>query len=169
MNRDRKKLTALLCLCVAFAVVILISNNGTALQGLTMRPAAAAVALQAEPSDEPLQITENTNPRALVLYSPGYEDSVGCQKNVCLALQHLCIEAESLELARTQSVSYGDYDMVILASAYWENEMTDSSARLLHYVEEGGKLLLATVPESLGAQFDTSYRRMGGGRISGIT
>ena len=161
MNRDRKKLTALLCLCVAFAVVILISNNGTALQGLTMRPAAAAVALQAEPSDEPLQITQNTNPRALVLYSPGYEDSVGCQKNVCLALQHLRIEAESLELARTQSVSYADYDMVILASAYWENEMTDSSARLLHYVEEGGKLLLATVPESLGAQFDTSYRRMG--------
>ena len=51
--------------------------------------------------------------------------------------------------------------MVILASAYWEEELTDSAARLMNYVEDGGKLLLATVPESIGAQFDAGYRRMG--------
>ena len=79
MNRDRKKLTALLCLCVAFAVVILISNNGMTLQGLALRP-ASTVSLQKEPSAEPLQITESTTPRALVLYSPQRSDSAGYEK-----------------------------------------------------------------------------------------
>ena len=96
-----------------------------------------------------------------MLYSPGREDSLGYEKNIRLALEHLRIRADSLDLTRTQSVSYTDYDMVILATAYWEDEMTESCARLMNYVEEGGKLLLATVPESLGAQFDTGYRRMG--------
>lgn len=161
MNRDRKKLTALLCLCVAFAVVILISNNGLTLQGLVRRPAVQAVTLLEEPVTAALQVTQDTTPRALVLYSPGREDSLGYEKNIRLALEHLRIRADSLDLTRTQSVSYTDYDMVILATAYWEDEMTESCARLMNYVEEGGKLLLATVPESLGAQFDTGYRRMG--------
>ena len=64
MNRDRKKLTALLCLCVAFAVVILISNNGTALQGLTMRPAAAAVASPAPPPMPPSRASSSVMFRA---------------------------------------------------------------------------------------------------------
>lgn len=160
MNRDRKKLTALLCLCVAFAVVILISNSGMTLSGLALRP-ASAVALQDSPSAEPLQITQSTTPRALVLYSPGRPDSVAYEENIRIALEHLRIEGESLALARAPDVRYTDYDLVILASAYWEEELPESSARLMDYVEQGGKLLLASVPESVGARFEGSYRRMG--------
>lgn len=161
MNRNCQKLMALLGLCVGFAVVILVSNSGITLSGQALQPVSASVSLPDTAAEEPLQITETTEPRALVLYSPQRQDSVGCEKNIRLALKHLRIEADSLELTRTQSVSYTDYDMVILASAYWEDELTDSSARLMNYVEGGGQLLLATVPESIGAQFDTSYRRMG--------
>ncbi len=161
MNRNCQKLMALLGLCVGFAVVILVSNSGITLSGQALQPVSASVSLPDTAAEEPLQVTETTEPRALVLYSPQRQDSVGCEKNIRLALKHLRIEADSLELTRTQSVSYTDYDMVILASAYWEDELTDSSARLMNYVEGGGQLLLATVPESIGAQFDTSYRRMG--------
>lgn len=161
MNRNCQKLMALLGLCVGFAVVILVSNSGITLSGQALQPVSASVSLPDTAAEEPLQITETTEPRALVLYSPQRQDSVGCEKNIRLALKHLRIAADSLELTRTQSVSYTDYDMVILASAYWEDELTDSSARLMNYVEDGGQLLLATVPESIGAQFDTSYRRMG--------
>lgn len=161
MNRNRKNLMVLLGVCVAFAVVILISNNGMTLRGLALQPASEAVALVDQADAEPLQVTEATSPRALVLYSPRRQDSVEYEENVRIALEHLRIEADTLELARTQSVSYTDYDMVILASAYWEEELTDSAARLMNYVEDGGKLLLATVPESIGAQFDAGYRRMG--------
>lgn len=161
MNRNYKNLLALLGLCIAFAVVILISNNGMTLQGSAWQPAAAAVTLQEEADNESLQVTDATNPRALVLYSPQRQDSVDYEENIRIALEHLRIETTSLELVRAQSVSYADYDMVILASAYWEEELTDSAARLMNYVESGGKLLLATVPESIGMQFDTSYRRMG--------
>ncbi len=161
MNRNSKKLMALLGLCVAFAVVILISNNGMTLRGMELRPAAAAVALLDQADSEPLQVTEATEPRALVLYSPQRQDSLDYEENVLIALDHLRIEAQTLDLSRTQSVSYTDYDMVILASPYWEEELTDSAARLMNYVEGGGKLLLVAVPESIGTQFETSYRRMG--------
>ena len=161
MNRNCQKLIVLLGLCVGFAVVILISNNGITLPGPALQPVSASVSLPDTAAEEPLQVTEAKEPRALVLYSPQRQDSVGYEKNIRLALKHLRIEADSLELTRTQSISYTDYDMVILASAYWEDELTDSSARLMNYVEDGGQLLLATVPESIGAQFDTSYRRMG--------
>lgn len=161
MNRNSKKLMALLGLCVAFAVVILISNNGMTLRGMELRPAAAAVALLDQADSEPLQVTEATEPRALVLYSPQRQDSLDYEENVLIALEHLRIEAQTLDLSRTQSVSYTDYDMVILASPYWEEELTDSAARLMNYVEGGGKLLLVAVPESIGTQFETSYRRMG--------
>lgn len=161
MNRNCKNLMVLLGVCVAFTVVILISNNGMTLRGLALQPASEAVALVDQADAEPLQVTEATSPRALVLYSPRRQDSVEYEENVRIALKHLRIEADTLELARTQSVSYTDYDMVILASAYWEEELTDSAARLMNYVEDGGKLLLAIVPESIGAQFDAGYRRMG--------
>lgn len=161
MNRNCKNLMVLLGVCVAFAAVILISNNGMTLRGLALQPVSEAVALVDQADAEPLQVTEATSPRALVLYSPRRQDSVEYEENVRIALEHLRIEADTLELARTQSVSYTDYDMVILASAYWEEELTDSAARLMNYVEDGGKLLLATVPESIGAQFDAGYRRMG--------
>lgn len=161
MNQDLKKLLALLCACVALAGVILVSNNGLTLQGLVHGQAQPVVTLLEQPAAGALQVTGETALQALVLYSPGREDSVQYEKNIRLALKHLRIGAQSLELDRTQTVSYTDYDLVILASAYWEDEMTESAARLMRYVEAGGRLLLATVPESLGSQFDTSYRRMG--------
>lgn len=160
MKRDRTKLTALLWLCVAFAVVILISNSGMTLSGLALQP-ASAVALQETPSAEPLAITEDTAPRALVLYSPGRPDSEPCEENIRIALDHLRIQGESLPLAEAAGVRYADYDLVILATAYWEEELPDSAARLLDYVEQGGRLLLTSVPESVGAQFNVSYRRLG--------
>lgn len=159
MNNDLKKITALVCACLVFAGVILLGNSGLTLSGYG--GAVPAVASLDVPADTPLQITGDTRPRALVLYSPQRPDSVQYETNIRLALEHLCMDAESLDLSRTQSVSYTDYDLVILASAYWEDEMADSAARLMGYVEEGGRLLLATVPESVGPQFDVCYRDMG--------
>ncbi len=161
MNTDRNKLTVLLCLCVAFAAAIFVGNSGLTLPGEGALPASAAVPLRDAPSDEALVVTDGETPRALVLYSPGREDSAGLQKNLGIALEHLRLDADCLDLGRTQSVSYDDYDLVILASSYWEDDMDESCARLMGYVQDGGRLLLAAVPESLGPQFDTSYRRMG--------
>lgn len=152
---------ALLCLCVVFAGVILVGNSGWSLQSFALRPASAAVTVLDQPVEAALQVPEKTAPRALVLYSPAHADSVQYEKNVRLALKHLRIDAQTLELTRTETVTFTDYDLVILASAYWEEELTESAARLLRYVEAGGRLLVATVPESVGTQFDACYRRMG--------
>ena len=152
---------ALLCLCVGFAAVILVGNSGWSLQSFALRPVAAEVTVLDQPVEAALQVSDQTAPRALVLYSPAHEDSVQYEKNIRPALKHLRIDAQTLELTRTQSVTFTDYDLVILASAYWEEELTESAARLMRYVEDGGRLLMATVPESVGTQFDVCYRRMG--------
>ena len=115
MNQDLKKLLALLCACVALAGVILVSNNGLTLQGLVHGQAQPVVTLLEQPAAGALQVTGETALQALVLYSPGREDSVQYEKNIRLALKHLRIGAQSLELDRTQTVSYTDYDLVILA------------------------------------------------------
>lgn len=160
MNNDLKKLTALLCTCVLFAALLLAGSCGLTLQGAAGR-ASPAVTLLDTPDNTHLQVTSNAAPRALVLYSPGHTDSVQYEKNLRIALEHLRIEAESIALDSTPGISYGDYDLVILASAYWEDEMPDSAARLMRYVDSGGKLLLAAVPESADSQFDMCYRSMG--------
>ena len=161
MNKTYRKLALLLAGCLGLALLILLSNHGLQLGRWGGDRVRASVTLLDQPAAAALSVTGDTRPRALILYSPGYEASVKYEKNLRIALQHLRIRADSLELSRTESVSYSDYDLVILASACWEAEMTESAARLLRYVSEGGRLLVGTVPESLGPQFALSYRSFG--------
>lgn len=161
MEKTYRKLALLLGACLGLALLILLSNRGVQWGGWGKRSHPAAVTLLDAPVTAALQVTGDTRPRALILYSPGYEASVKYEKNLRIALGHLRIRADSLELGRTEAVRYTDYDLVILASAYWETEMTESAARLLRYVAQGGRLLVGTVPESLGPQFELSYRSFG--------
>lgn len=71
---------ALLCLCVGFAAVILVGNSGWSLQSFALRPVAAAVTVLDQPVEAALQVSDQTAPRALVLYSPAHEDSVQYEK-----------------------------------------------------------------------------------------
>lgn len=102
-----------------------------------------------------------TEKTALILYSPNEEISEKLKKNTEIVLDQMRIAYDSLELSRTESVSYYDYDMVILASSYWEEDIVDSMTRMTDYVEDGGKLLLEMLPISYGAQFSSIYRKLG--------
>lgn len=161
MDKTYQKLALLLAACLGLSLLILLSNLGLQTGHRGRRAAPAAVTLLQEPAAGALSVTGDTRPRALILYSPGHEASVRYEKNLRIALQHLCIRADSLELARTGTVAYTDYDLVILASAYGEAEMTESAARLLRYVANGGRLLVGIVPESPGPQFALNCRSLG--------
>lgn len=59
-------------------------------------------------------------------------------------------------LAAVQSCPVGCFVYLSSLELAWQSPLTPRQAALA-----AGELLLTTVPESLGAQFDTSYRRMG--------
>lgn len=113
-----------------------------------------------EQDEEPLAITEDTRKKALILYSPSDEWSVKYEKNLGIVLEHMRIVGETLELSRTETVTYQDYDMVILASSDW-NEMQEPMGRLFDYVEKGGSLFVGILPKESEGQFKSIYRRLG--------
>ena len=59
---------------------------------------------------ETLNITCDDEQDALILYSPDEEYSVKYKGNLEIVLKHLRVEGTSLEISRTDSVSYQDYD-----------------------------------------------------------
>lgn len=158
MKRYYRKIIWLLMICVMGAWLILVTNGERSLQALAHKPSKVTMT---EYSDKELNIKADSEQKALVLYSPDAEYSRKYKGNLEIVLKHLKIIGTFVELSRTDSVSYQDYDMVILASGSWEDGMQDSMVRLLDYVEEGGKLFLGMMPEEMETQFKSIYRKIG--------
>lgn len=107
--------------------------------------------------------------KALILFSREDEISVKYRDNIEMVLRHMKMQYEELELSRTESVSYGEYDMVILASGKLETEMTDSVTRLMDYVKSGGHLFWGLVQEEGGSQYESAFRSLGITEYGGYT
>lgn len=97
----------------------------------------------------------------LVLYSPGRESSEKYTKNLCDTLNYLKWEYESLDIGRTESVSYHDYSMVVIATDNVEQDMTDDARRILNYVADGGQLFLGMLQYNYGRSFQSVYHNLG--------
>ena len=98
---------------------------------------------------------------ALVLYDPDSKDSEKFQDNLERVFGWLRIDARFLSAERKDTVSYQDYDMVMVAFSDWEGLIGADSARLVRYVDEGGRLLLGMLPDDPGDVYQALYRRMG--------
>lgn len=98
---------------------------------------------------------------ALILYSPKDETSVKYKANLEDTLGYLKRNYESLDIARTDSVSYSNYSMVILASQNLEAELKDSAKRLFTYVEQGGRLFWGILQNETESEFQSIYKKMG--------
>ena len=122
---------------------------------------ASRVVLDQKTSGVSLGTITDSRRTALILYSPG--DSVSCyyKDNLIKALEVLRMEWELQSLDHSDSVSYPEYDLVILASPYVEEEMADPISRLFDYVSQGGKVFWGILPDNTGMQFNSVYRQMG--------
>ena len=122
---------------------------------------ASRVVLDQKTSGVSLGTIADSRRTALILYSPG--DSVSCyyKDNLIKALEVLRMEWELQSLDHSDSVSYPEYDLVILASPYVEEEMADPISRLFDYVSQGGKVFWGILPDNTGMQFNSVYRQMG--------
>ena len=157
MIKYYRKLMGLILLCFAGALLVMGVNGDHS--SMASQTVSSAVVFE-ETNEETLEITADTQKKALILYSPSNEYSAKYEKNLKIVLKHMRICSETIELSRTDTVSFQDYDLVILASMDW-NEMEEPMARLIDYVEKGGSLFAGILPEDTAGQFASLYRKLG--------
>ena len=100
-------------------------------------------------------------PTALVLWDPADDVSQKYQRNLERVFRWLRMDATFLSADRKDTVSYRDYDMVMVALPDWNGGIGKDAERLVRYVEDGGKLLLGLLPEDTEGVFQTMARSMG--------
>ena len=169
MEKYYRKLILLFLFSVGTALLIFLINGnwffGRAMPSdsrTVLAPnSARETSVQAETESVSADWTKAGSRNALILYSPNDETSVYYEKNLRVALKHLRIGSQSVALSRTDSVSYPEYDLVIIASPHVETEMADPITRLFDYAEEGGRVFWGMLPSETGAQFQSVYRKLG--------
>lgn len=153
-----KKLMIIIAVCALGACAVLFVNAD---RNLKYADRAPSKVVMAESAKNPVQSVRQVQQSALILYSPNNEMSSKYEKNIRLVLGHLRYGAESLDIGRADTVSYPDYDLVVIATDQLEEELPDSAGRLMNYVQNGGKLFWGILQDMLGEQFRSVYRKMG--------
>lgn len=99
--------------------------------------------------------------KALILYSKGDYESEKLLENIQKTCTWMKIDTDEVEAKKNDTVSYPSYDIVVIATAYTEEELGNALIELFHYVEAGGKLLWAINPWKLEEGFRSIYRKLG--------
>ena len=157
MIKYYRKLMGLIFLCLAGALLVLGVNGEH--NGVASQMVSSAVIYE-DTEGAILEISSDTQKKAVILYSPEDEWSVKYEKNLRIVLDHMRILYDTLELSRTETISFSEYDLVILASMNW-NEMEEPMSRLTDYVEKGGALFAGILPQETQGQFSSLYRKLG--------
>ena len=91
---------------------------------------------------------EKNRQELLVLYSPQMDMSAKFAGNIKKVSHHLKMNCDLVDAGRQDTVSFYDYDVIVIATAQFEKEIGSQGAeRLMNYVKKGGRLLIGTVPE----------------------
>lgn len=155
-KRNYQRLIVVFVMCLLCSCVVIQANSDRALKaGYTAdHPQIINTALQ-----EPLQITEDTTKKALILYGDEEKDEKRLY-NMDIVLDHMRFDYDTIRMDRCDSVSYKDYDLVIIASDQIQ-QMAAPVSGLLEYVKHGGRLFWGMIPSDTGAQFNSVYRKLG--------
>lgn len=159
MKAYYRKTIWLLIFCVIGAGLVFMTNGDRKIKASSNIP--SKVVMEGGHEADLSSMVEGDVRNALILYSPDREYSVKYAENLEKALEHLKIESSTLELSRSESVSYSDYSLVVLASDQIESQLQDPITRLIDYVEKGGALFWGMVPTEAGSQFQSVYRKLG--------
>lgn len=158
MNKYYRKLILLLVVCILGAGLVIMTNGDKKIIVLQNKP--SKVVVEEKGNTQTLIVSNKPEKRALILYNSSDIWSEKFEYNLQIALEHMRIQSEELELSRSETVSYQDYDLVILAASQW-NELSDPMSRLTEYVENGGSLFVGMLPEDTQGQFRNVYRKFG--------
>lgn len=150
-------LVSVLCLLVALLVIL---TNGNKRISLSSKRVTQVVEKETGEDPAPPKGYQEEKP-ALIIYDPEEENSVNYMENLKDTLGYMKRSCETVEVTRTESVSYYNYDLVILACQSLETDMKDGAGRLFEYVKEGGRLFWGILQNEVENEFLSVYKRMG--------
>lgn len=160
MNGYYNKLKGFIMVGIVVTVLMWVVNSGI----LTTLTAAnfSSIDILEEPinaysSDFNLKGTQNV----LVLYKAGDENSEKLSGNLSKVFEQLRMNSDLLDVSRKDTVSYMEYDMVVIASNDLEGDYGREINRVMDFVDKGGKLFIATLPATDGATLNSIYRNIG--------
>lgn len=161
MKKYYRKLILFMLVALIAVGGIWLVNSGTLVRNQENNASGLRLASQAVNTVAPGELEESRQ-SLLVLYTPRMEDSVKCAENFKKAALHLKIECELLDAKRQDTVSFQDYDAIVIATSQFEEEIgTGGAGLLMSYVKKGGRLLIGVLPGNLGDAFSTIYRKLG--------
>lgn len=120
------------------------------------------ISILPEPENPKTEETEIRNrKKTLILYSQDDDVSVKLSGNLEKVCRWLKTDYQLLDVTRQDTVSYMEYDLLIIAAADIENGFGTGIARVMDYVDKGGRLFWAIMPEEMGSSFNSVYRKLG--------
>lgn len=150
-------LVSVLCLLVAVLVIL---TNGNKRISFASGEVSQVVNEETGESPKPPEGYDQEKP-VLLIYDPQEELSVLYKENIEDTLKYMKRSCETIEISRTESISYRNYEMVILASQGIETKLKDGAGRIFDYVEEGGKFFWGILQNEVENEFFSSYKKMG--------
>lgn len=160
--KKERRLIFIFVVCLLCSCVVIQANSDYRLK--VQLPEENVVVMK-DDVDEP-SILEDTSMHALLLYGDENEEEKMLE-NMETVMKHLRIDSERLSLSRCDSVDLNTYDLVVIASDQLEEQLNIPLKNILSWVEKGGKLLWGIIPDSLGPQFYSVYRKLGISECSG--
>ncbi len=143
---------------LAVVTVFLLMNNGVLIE---TKSYSMEVDLEDPVDTLPQEEMDAQKKTVLVLYDPEEELSVKYAGNLQRVLHRMDLTGDFMDGHLLESISYSDYDLVTVAFSDWDGLLEEDCQRLLHYVEQGGKLFLGMLPTSPDVVYRALYRAMG--------
>lgn len=99
--------------------------------------------------------------KKVLILKTGDRISEKLSRNLERVCRWMKMDSEALDASRKDSVSYTDYDIVIIATMEVEKGLGNDLERIMRYVEAGGRLFWAIMPEEVDSAFTSVYRQLG--------
>lgn len=156
MKKYYRRIIVIFCVCLLCSFFVVTANGDNSLKKYLESP---SVVIMNDRSDEKLNVNKADNKEALIIYSKD-DYSQKYLYNLEIVLKHMLIDFKKIEVNRTDTVSFSDYDLIIIATNKFE-DIGDSISSLFKYVSKGGCLFIGIVPESTESGFASIYRKLG--------
>lgn len=154
-----KRLLAVILAGVAVTLLMWLVNSGRLNRDTGVSTDSIHVLEQAENTLSEEEI-RNIRKKVLILRT---EDDIS--EKLSGNLQKVCdwmkLDNEAVDVSRKDSVSYMEYDIIIIATMDVEDGIGKDLERIMDYVAGGGRLFWAVMPEEIGSSFLSVYRQLG--------
>ncbi|MDO5517226.1 MAG: DUF2194 domain-containing protein, partial [Clostridium sp.] len=106
--------------------------------------------------------------KLLLIYGKSDRD-ISCKETMAKNLEHMKVDFDCIEVEKLNTKNIEDFKDVILIVTDINNRISDDIYKIFDYVNKGGNLLWAGMPEDISETFNSVYRKLGIKEMSGYS